>query len=173
MSKFVSKMMKFVEAVTAVLFAISVVLVVCQVFWRYVLHDPITWSNQISRALFCWMTYLGIPILFNRNVLMSFDLVRDSFNDIAGEYLKIFFRILGLFFCVCWMYFSYELCTAPTSLGKSFEGTIPIIRSLKKNWLYAAQPVCCIFLTLIQISQIIDYSKNIKALKAAKKEAKQ
>ena len=171
MSKFVKNMMKFVEGVITVLFAISVILVVCQVFWRYVLRDPITWSNQISRALFCWMVYLGIPCLFYRNVLMSFDLVQNSLSEIPHTWLKIGFRILGLFFCVCWMYFSYKLCTANTTVGKVFDGKIPFIGGLPKNALYSAQPVCCALLFLIQVSQIIDYFGEIKSLKATKKEA--
>ena len=40
MVKAVKKLMQFVEFLVTVLFLISVVLVICQVFWRYVLRDP-------------------------------------------------------------------------------------------------------------------------------------
>lgn len=83
MNKAVSMLMRFVELVVTLLFAISVLLVVAQVFWRRILQDPIGWTEQISRALFCWMTMLGIPILFNRNILMSFDMVQNLFKDRA------------------------------------------------------------------------------------------
>lgn len=162
MIKLVKKLMAIDEIIVTVLFAMSVLLVIAQVFWRYVLVDPITWSSQISRAMFCWMTYLGIPILFNRNILMSFDLVENSFNERTQYIFKIIFRVLGLFFCVCWFYFSILLCTAPTTVGKSFPGLLPIITSLPKNALYSAQPVCCVLLFLVQASQIAEIVQKMK-----------
>ena len=166
MTKAVKKIMAIDEIIVTVLFAISVILVIAQVFWRYVLNDPITWSSQISRALFCWMTYLGIPILFNRNILMSFDLVENSFNERTQAIFRIIFRLVGLFFCACWFYFSILLCTAPTTVGKAFPGLIPVIKALPKNALYVSQPVCCVLLFLVQLSQIFEIAGGMK--KAAK-----
>lgn len=163
MTKIINAVMKVVEVIVTILFLISVILVICQVFWRYVLNDPISWTSQISRALFCWMTYLGIPILFNRNILMSFDLVRDSFKDAAGIWLNIIFRVIGLFFCICWFLFSIEFCKE--CAGQVFPG-IP----LPQNSLYGAQIVCCVLLFFVQVSQIVEYLKDLKELKKAKKE---
>lgn len=161
MIKATKKLMKFVEFVVTVMFAISVVLVIAQVFWRYVLGDPITWTNQISKALFCWMTYLGIPILFSRNILMSFDLVQDSIKGAANIWLKIGFRVLGLFFCICWFIFSWELCSK--SIGLTFPGI-----AIPKVALYGAQNVCCVLLFLVQLSQIFEFIGELKALKNGK-----
>ena len=164
----VKKLMHYVEELVTVLFALSVLLVMAQVFWRYVLNDPITWSSQISRALFCWMVYLGIPCLFNRNVLMSFDLIQDRLSPNGQKVLTIVFRLIGLFFCICWFYFSYVLCTSNTSVGKFFPGAIPYIKELPKNALYIAQPVCCVLLFIVQVSQIIDLVKSFKGKEADK-----
>ncbi len=158
MIKASKKLMKFVELVVTAMFAVSVILVIAQVFWRYVLGDPITWTNQISRALFCWMTYLGIPILFNRNILMSFDLVRDSFKGAANVWLRIGFRVLGLFFCICWFVFAWQLCAK--SVGLVFPGI-----ALPKNSLYGAQNVCCVLLFIVQLSQIAEMLGELKELK--------
>lgn len=98
MNKAVSILMRFVEFLVTLLFAVSVLLVIAQVFWRRVLLDPIGWTEQISRALFCWMTMLGIPVLFNRNILMSFDMVQNLFKDLAHAWLRIAFRVIGISF---------------------------------------------------------------------------
>ena len=154
--------MHVVEIIVTILFLISVILVICQVFWRYVLVDPISWTSQISRALFCWMTYLGIPVLFKRNILMSFDLVQDSLNDVAHIWLRIAFRVIGLFFCVCWFVFCLEFCKE--CVGQKFPG-IP----LPQNSLYGAQLVCCVLLFFIQVAQIIEFLKEIKTMKKSEK----
>lgn len=158
MMKVVDKIMRVVEFVVTLMFALSVLLVMAQVFWRYVLGDPITWTNQISRALFIWMTYLGIPVLFNRNILMSFDLLQEKVKGAANIWLKIGFRVLGLFFCICWFIFSWQLCM------KSFGLVFPGI-AIPKNALYGAQNVCCALLFIVQLGQITDLLGEIRSRK--------
>jgi hypothetical protein len=36
------------------------VLINVQVFWRYVLNDPLSWPEEVARALFIWISYLGL-----------------------------------------------------------------------------------------------------------------
>ena len=161
MVKAVNKLMKGVEFIVTVLFAVSVILVIAQVFWRYVLGDPITWTNQISRALFVWMTYLGIPVLFSRNILMSFDLLQEKVKGAANIFLRVGFRVIGLFFCICWFIFSWELCSK--SVGLVFPGI-----AIPKNALYGAQNVCCVLLFIVQVSQIVELLGGLKTLKNGK-----
>lgn len=161
MVKAVNKLMKGVEFIVTVLFAVSVILVIAQVFWRYVLGDPITWTNQISRALFVWMTYLGIPVLFSRNILMSFDLLQEKVKGAATVFLRVGFRVIGLFFCICWFIFSWELCSK--SMGLVFPGI-----AIPKNALYGAQNVCCALLFIVQVSQIVELLGGLKTLKNGK-----
>ena len=155
MNKAVSMLMRFVEFVVTLLFAISVLLVVAQVFWRRILQDPIGWTEQISRALFCWMTMLGIPVLFNRNILMSFDMVQNLFKDRAHIWLRIAFRVIGIFFCSCWFIFSLELCKV--SVGLVFSGV-----AIPKNALYSAQCACCVLMFIVQLDQIISLLKELR-----------
>lgn len=42
-----------------------IVLVTCAaVWWRYILNDPLSWTEQISRILFVWVTFLGAASLY-------------------------------------------------------------------------------------------------------------
>ena len=161
MVKLINKLMRIVEFIVTIMFAVAVILVIAQVFWRYVLGDPITWTNQISRALFIWMTYLGIPVLFNRNILMSFDLLQEKVKGAANIWLKIGFRVLGLFFCICWFIFSWELCSK--SVGLVFPGI-----AIPKNALYGAQNVCCALLFIVQTGQIVELLGGLRSLKNGK-----
>lgn len=161
MVKLINKLMRIVEFIVTIMFAVAVILVIAQVFWRYVLGDPITWTNQISRALFIWMTYLGIPALFNRNILMSFDLLQEKVKGAANIWLKIGFRVLGLFFCICWFIFSWELCSK--SVGLVFPGI-----AIPKNALYGAQNVCCALLFIVQTGQTVELLGGLRSLKNGK-----
>ncbi|MBQ6123099.1 MAG: TRAP transporter small permease subunit, partial [Clostridia bacterium] len=38
------------------------VLGLCQVFWRWVLRDPIIWSEELIQLTYVWICYLGWAI---------------------------------------------------------------------------------------------------------------
>ena len=44
------------------LFAVIIVCVSLQVFFRYVLNDPLTWSEELARFSFMWMVFLGLGL---------------------------------------------------------------------------------------------------------------
>ena len=92
---------------------------------------------------------------------MSFDLLQEKVKGAANIWLKIGFRVLGLFFCICWFIFSWELCSK--SVGLVFPGI-----AIPKNALYGAQNVCCALLFIVQISQIVELLGGLKTLKDRK-----
>lgn len=148
--------MKAVEWLLIALLLFSVVVVVMQIIWRKILGDPLSWTDQTARFLFVWMTMLGIPVLFNRNILMSFDLIQNKLGDRSHIVLRIVFRVIGLFFCICYFLFSMKLCV--NSVGNYFAGI-----EIPYNMLYSAQPVCCVLLFLVQTTQIIELARELRA----------
>ena len=44
------------------LFAVIIVCVSLQVFFRYVLNDPLTWSEELARFSFMWMVFLCLGL---------------------------------------------------------------------------------------------------------------
>jgi TRAP-type C4-dicarboxylate transport system permease small subunit len=52
----------FLKSALLVLFTIIIVCVSLQVFYRYVLNDPLTWSEELARFSFMWMVFLGLGL---------------------------------------------------------------------------------------------------------------
>jgi len=50
------------EILLAVLLAVIGVLLFCAVFWRYILNDPISWSEDVTLLCLVWLTFLGAPV---------------------------------------------------------------------------------------------------------------
>lgn len=49
--------------VTAITLAAAIAVVVAAgVFWRYVLNDAISWSEELSKFLMLWLVFVGAPI---------------------------------------------------------------------------------------------------------------
>ena len=52
--------------------------VLLQVFFRYVLNDPLTWSEELARYLFIWCAFLGWIIASRRKSHLAMTFVADK-----------------------------------------------------------------------------------------------
>ena len=57
---------KGVDYVAAILVSVMTVLVFLQVLFRYWLHLPLDWGEEVSRYLFIWSAMLGAAIATKR-----------------------------------------------------------------------------------------------------------
>lgn len=65
-----------IEAVAATLMAITCAIVFLGVFFRYVLVDPLTWTEEIARLCLVWITFLGTYLAYRRNLHICIELLR-------------------------------------------------------------------------------------------------
>jgi TRAP-type C4-dicarboxylate transport system permease small subunit len=85
---------RFAEALTSVLEYLSMacvatmaVLVIAQVVLRYVFNDPLTWSEEMARIVFIYLSFLGIGAAYGRRRHMSIDALVFSVVGIATAFL--------------------------------------------------------------------------------------
>jgi TRAP-type C4-dicarboxylate transport system permease small subunit len=71
---------RFAEGLTAALeylsmacIAVMAILVIAQVVLRYVFNDPLTWSEEMARIVFIYLSFLGIGAAYGRRRHMSID----------------------------------------------------------------------------------------------------
>ena len=69
-----------IEALIALLLAIMVVLVFGNVFLRYAFNSGITISEELSRWLFVWMTFLGSIVALKDNGHLGTDMLVSRFG---------------------------------------------------------------------------------------------
>src|SRR5512140_3407959 len=65
-----------VEAIAAVVLAIDVVVVFTSVIFRYFLHDPLEWSEEVARALMVTLVFIGAAGALGRSRHVGMDFVR-------------------------------------------------------------------------------------------------
>jgi len=149
MKKTFDVMEKILQTIITSMLFIFIGLVAMQVIWRYVLSDPLPWTEQAARYLFIWMLMLEMPILLRRKNNMAFDLLYNKFPVNVQKVVQILTLILVGAFGVVYFVVSLELCSR--SLNKVAVGlNIPIV------WVYAAQPVGAALLALTAVEQTID-----------------
>jgi tripartite ATP-independent transporter DctM subunit len=56
-----------VEAIAGALVAVETVILFAGVVSRYVLHEPLTWSDELASILFLWLAMLGAVVAYRRS----------------------------------------------------------------------------------------------------------
>jgi len=132
----------------AVLHAAIATLVCAAVVFRYVLSDPLTWSEELILILFGWMIFLGIANAFHARTHIIIDVV----VLFAPRWLALCFGILafaatavvlGTLSWFSWRYLQRELPNLTPMLGISagwaiaplFLGSVLSLLHLLRNLL--------------------------------------
>lgn len=146
-SKILAKIIRVIEIILMVLLAVAILIVAAQVFWRYVLSDPLNWSEQTARCLFIWMMMLSVPVLFYRKGAVAFDLLVEMFPRKVQDLINLLVKLIILGFAVFYLIYSLELCRQTGS--RILSGL-----EIPMNALYAAPPVAMCGTILVMIEQI-------------------
>jgi len=76
-----------VEASAALVLAIDVAVVFCSVVWRYFLHEPLDWAEEVARALLMLLVFLGASIGLAKSQHMGIDSVRGLLAPRPREFV--------------------------------------------------------------------------------------
>jgi TRAP-type C4-dicarboxylate transport system permease small subunit len=71
---------KGAEVVGVAMYMALVILFVTGVVMRYIVNDPLTWSDELSVILMLWMTFWGAAFVVPEKEHVSFDLVYSLFS---------------------------------------------------------------------------------------------
>ncbi len=88
------------EWVCYLLLAILVGIIVLQVFLRYVLQSPLSWSEEVALLLLVWFGMLAVAIAIYRHTHMAISVVWDRLSPPAQHVLNIAVEILVLIFAL-------------------------------------------------------------------------
>ncbi len=153
--------MKIVEGIVAALIAVVVVFITLQVFWRYVLRDPLVWTEQTSRYIFVWICMLGAPVAFYKGASFSFDLLVNALPKAVQVVIDVIITVCELIFCGYWAYWTFRLIK---KIGwRLTEGVV-----IPMGYLYAAQIVCAVLLAIVLLYLSIKRFKRDLGKEAAK-----
>ena len=153
MTKFTNRIIWFLERVVTAMIVVTVILIAMQIFMRYVVSRPLSWTEQVSRYLFVWMMMLGIPIMFHRKMYMAFDLLFDALSAKQQKILGLVIKAAICCFAVFYFRHSLNLCIQ--TWGRLTAGVkIPLYL------VYGAQPVSAFFIFLVVLNQLIQDFKG-------------
>jgi TRAP-type C4-dicarboxylate transport system permease small subunit len=80
---------RLVETVAILLLLAAACLAFYQVLTRFLLEEPSTWTEVLTRTLIIWSVYLGALILFRRGTLISVDVAYRLAGPRARKVLNL------------------------------------------------------------------------------------
>lgn len=108
-SRFSSVLNKYVAWVAMILLTILVLVVLIAIFYRYVLGDSLSWSEEVARYLCVWVGFIGASVALNRRVHIGVEFFVDRLPPLLKRRIKLAAEwvILGLLLFIT--YFGIEL----------------------------------------------------------------
>lgn len=145
-------------AVTAL--ALMVLIILLQVFFRYVLNNALPWPDEAARFLMLWMTGLIAPAAYRQGGFVAIDMLEQFLPRAVAAALTLVLLALSLLVLVMgvqlginhvnagWLFSSASLKIPLDWIGlKAYK--------IKLAWMYMSLLVGLIWLTVVNIELIL------------------
>ncbi|MEZ5865676.1 MAG: TRAP transporter small permease [Geminicoccaceae bacterium] len=128
--------------------------VLLQVFYRYVLTDPIGWSEELAIYAMIWMAFLVAPIAYRTGGNVAIEVVRDFFVGRWQAVLQIVLNLLVLALLVVLLRHSI------TYVGRGMGSLVPSL-GVRAGWFYLAMPVGVAGMLLVAVEILLKAVRHL------------
>lgn len=148
--------MNFILASLCTIFlVVMTLLVLWQVFSRYVLGAPSAFTEELVRYCLIWTGFIGAAYAFSARAHMQLTIVRDQFSPEARTKINAVVDLIILAFALVFMVVGGTRLTIAASM--EYSALLGISRSL----VYSMAPIAGV---LIIVAQIINLYEDITGL---------
>lgn len=143
MKKIVNVYNKFEEIFLVILLVVMVILIFVQVVMRYCFNSSLSWSEELARILFIWVSWVGISLGQKKSEHIKITMVTDKLKGNAKKTILVLsdlctLAILGIL-CVK----GTEVVTHIMGLGAAMPAT-----GFPKWIVYSAVPLSCLLMAI-------------------------
>lgn len=137
-----------VESVAAVLLAVVVVIVLVQVFGRYILRISLSWPEELARYVLVWLTFFGVAAAAATQSQIVVDTILELVSPRARRVMEAIGALAGLVAVTLLVWTSQPLLFGPAGGSTSPATGIPSF------WIYLAVPVGGVLLGLFALADL-------------------
>lgn len=147
----VKKGMNFLlSRIAAVLLSVMTLLVLYQVFTRYVLNSPAAFTEELVRYFLIWTGFIGAAYAFSTRQHMSLVLVRDKLNPSGRRVLMTAIDVLILLFAL------FVITIGGVKLALSAVKVYSALLGIPRSLVYSMAPLSGVFIIVAQIINIYE-----------------
>lgn len=149
MTAFKGVLSKFLGIVSVIIFAVLVLVTTWQVVSRQALNDPSTWSEELSKILFVWLSFVGSAFLFGERGHIAVDYLARRFPLRVQKIMAVFVQLVILFFALVAMVWGGYLA-ASIAWNQNLTA-LP----LAIGWVYVVIPVAGLFIAVFALIDLV------------------
>ena len=139
--------------VLSVLVGLMVLAVLLQVFYRYVLLSPLSWSEELARFTFVWITFLGGAMALGKHLHFGIDYFVNKFPPKFKELLEVMTMSLVLVFVVVLFFKGVAVAGAARTFKSAGLG-------MRMDLVYGVIPLSSLIMAYYAISEIITAARK-------------
>jgi len=147
MSYWIDRICKVFEVVIALFLAVMVALVFGNVVLRYGFNSSISMSDEVSRWLFVWVTFLGAVVALQRHEHLGVDMLVDRLPDRGKKICLVLGH--GVMLAVTWWLFDGSWAQVKLNMEVSAPST-----ELSMAILYAPGAIFAVMAGLILLTNL-------------------
>jgi len=133
------------------LLVLITVVVTWQVFSRYVLNDPSSFTEELARFLLIWLTLLGCVFAYRHNTHLGLDMVYVQSSPSQRKVMYYFIQVCVAVFAVCVMMIGgFSLMNMTEQLGQSSP-----VMGIDISFVYSVVPLSGFLILIYAIDAII------------------
>ncbi len=155
MKKF-EKLYNHIEEVLLVLmFFTMVVVIFIQVVMRYVFNSSLSWSDELGRFIFVWLSWMGVSIGQREGEHIKITMLTDKLPFKTAHFVNILADLIVIVICAVTAYYTVVLVD-------TISGAKYVSLHISYVWGYAAIPVGCTLMGLRTCKSMYNSIKEIK-----------
>lgn len=159
---FIKKLYNYLGGLQKILLviALSIMLfnVTLGVFYRYVLNNSLSWTEEVARYLMIWFGFIGMGVAMKDERHVGITVIRDLFSEKVTLYLKIISNILIMIFLI----YIFRASVKHMSILK-FQ-TSPAV-GINMRWPYFSVTFGSVLMMIENLKQFIDNILGLKNIK--------
>ena len=137
-----------VETIAATLVALEIVILLAGVTARYVLHNPLIWSDELASILFLWLSMFGAVIALRRGEHMRMTGMLGYVSPATRAFLETIALVAPLALLVMILYPAYDYASE-----ESFIVTPAL--EISNSWRAAAIPVGVALMAITAVFRLV------------------
>lgn len=149
--KIINKTILLLENLAGLIMFIMVLTVTIQLIARNFLKISTPWSEDVSRLLLVWMTFIGSPVVLYKGEHLMVDLVYSRVSTNKRKVINLFTSIVIVIFCIFCLKLGIDLCT-----NKLILKSVTAAASIPRVYMFLALPVGSFLMMLVSINMLIN-----------------
>lgn len=102
--KWIDNLNKVVGIILAIMLGIMSILIIAQVFTRFVINYPLHWSEELARYLMLYVVFFGSSLALRNHSLIAIEFLAESISKNKRKVLKIIIILISIVFFIILLY---------------------------------------------------------------------